>query len=85
MSADIKKLLDEAFKFDEDIVYAKTMISHEYIEGAEAWHEHVAPLAIEIIVELWDALKFECYCLNEKCDACETLAKVEARLRGKNE
>jgi methyl coenzyme M reductase beta subunit len=59
MTTDIKKLLDEAFAFDEvafDDAHGDEAYSGLMAEGAELENERIAPLAKEIIVELVEEL-----------------------------
>jgi len=82
---DIKKLLDEALGPKEDAFGILT-------SGELKENNRIAPLAKEIIVELWEAQKkaiellLEPHNTGNAYDARilmeQTLAKVEARLRG---
>ncbi len=81
---DIKKLLDEARDKGAEAYYKKYHLLDDY----EGWESDEFKAGFdankEIIVELAEALKKECYCSGEEwdCELCEALAKVEARLRG---
>lgn len=96
MTPDIKKLLDEAFAID-DFDYGEMGMAAKV--GAETAHDHIAPLAKEIILELVETLAFyrdENNWIKGFDEACspivadtgtkakQTLASVEARLKNLN-